>query len=291
VVQRRIITGCFMGAAFVLVANYLPPVGVWVLLAAVSCLAQIEFYSMVTEGGIPVFRILGLVCGVALISATFATMGLDAENLARAYRWEHLVLLGSLIAVFLRQFPQKRNDQPLATIAFTLLGIWYVPYLFNYFTRLALGWDAATCGPRVGGTGRMLVLYLVVVVKCSDITAYFAGSWIGRHKLFPRVSPQKTWEGLLAGMIAAVTASLCFWFFNGGRLGSVPFPWGHAVVVGCLLAAAAAVGDIFESLLKRACGSKDSGSAIPGMGGFLDILDSLLFGAPLLYTYVKLFLS
>jgi phosphatidate cytidylyltransferase len=288
--KRRIISGCLIGAALVLSAHYMPAFGILLLLVGVSSFAQLEFYAMLRAAGVPVFRIVGTVCGAALIAATFFTMVGEYGDVAAAYKWEHFVLVASLIAVFVRQFPQKHNDNPLETIACTLLGIWYVPYLFNFFTRLVFACDGGAQGLAVSKTGRLLALYLVVVVKCGDIGAYFMGTLLGRHKLFPRVSPGKTWEGLGGGIACAVIASVGFSLADGGRLGAATLHVGHAVVLGCLLAGVGVVGDMFESLLKRAVGAKDSSSAIPGMGGLLDVMDSLLFGAPALYVYTKAFL-
>jgi phosphatidate cytidylyltransferase len=289
VLKHRIISGCLIGAALVLAANYMPAFGILLLLVAVSSYAQLEFYRILRKAGIPSFRIVGIVCGAALISATFFTAGAGREN--AAYRWENFVLLASLIAVFVRQFPQKHNDKPLETIGCTLLGIWYVPYLFNYFTRLAFSWDGSGWPLGISETGRDLCLYLVVVVKCGDIGAYFVGTFLGRHKLMPRISPGKTWEGLFGGLAAAMLASFLFSLIGNGRLGNVGLSYTHAAILGCLLSVAGVVGDMFESLLKRAAGAKDSSSTIPGMGGILDVVDSLLFGAPMLYVYAKVFLS
>ena len=289
--KHRIISGCLIVAGLVLAVSYLPSYGVWLVLVAVSSLAQLEFYAIINMPGIPVFRVVGLLCGASLISATFFALGAETENSLVAYKWEHLVLLGSLIAVFVRQFPQKYNDKPLATIACTLLGVWYVPFLFNFFTHLAFARTGGGFVGRIDQTGRLLVLYLVLVVKSADIGAYFVGRMLGRHRLLPRISPAKTWEGLAGGFGSAVLASWVFFCFTGGRFGKVVMGLGDAVVLGCLLSAVGVVGDMFESLVKRASGAKDSGSMVPGMGGILDVVDSLLFGAPVLYVYVWLLLS
>ena len=274
-----------------LLAAYLLPVfGIWVLLLSISALAQLEFYKMIRKTGFPAFHILGIVCGSFLISATFFTTCGATVHLFRAYNWENYVLLVALVVVFVRQFPQKHNDKPLETIACTLLGIWYVPYLFNFFTRLAFSWEEPCDGLRVGETGRAACLFVIVVVKCADIGAYLVGRAIGRHKLFPRISPKKTWEGLLGGIVAAVLVSwLVFYVAAGGRLGMVRLRLPDLLVLGIILPLAGVVGDMFESLLKRAAGAKDSSAAIPGMGGILDVLDSLLFSVPLFYVYTQVF--
>lgn len=288
--KHRIISGCLLGAALVLSANYMPRWGIWALLMWVAALGQLEFYQLLARVGIPCFRYVGMASGVALISVTSWFAGLDAASLARCYRMETMVLAVTLILVFVRQFPQKHNPRPLETIGCTLLGIWYVPYLWNFLTRLVYIWQTSP-SPRVSNTGRMLMLYLVVVVKMGDVGQYFTGLLMGRHKLFPRVSPGKTWEGLIGGWIVAMVTSLGFSYFNNGSLGVLRFPPAHALLLGFLLCSVGVVGDLFESLLKRAAGLKDSSHAIPGMGGVLDVIDSLLFGAPVLYAYIHLGLS
>jgi phosphatidate cytidylyltransferase len=142
----------------------------------------------------------------------------------------------------------------------------------------------------VGMTGRMMVLYLIAVVKISDVGAFFTGRSLGKHKLFPRLSPKKTWEGLAGGVLSSLGMSLAFYWFTNGALGKVAFGLHDAIILGLILPIVAVIGDLFESLLKRAAGVKDSGAIIPGMGGVLDVLDSLMFGAPVLYAYVTLFL-
>ena len=273
-------------------ACFMPSFGVFLLLIAVSAMGQFEFYSLLRQAGIPSFRLVGVACGTALIAATFFTTGGQGGELGSAYKWEHFVLVVSLIAMFVRQFPQKNNPMPLQTIGCTLLGIWYVPYLFNFFTRLCFAGSSGRDGSwlHIADTGRILCIYVVAVVKCGDIGAYFTGRTFGRHKLFPRISPAKTWEGLAGGIALSVVASVGFAIVGGNRLGAIALPTVHAVALGLLLSVIGVVGDMFESLLKRAAGAKDSSALIPGMGGILDVLDSLLFGAPVLYVYMRVFL-
>lgn len=289
--KHRMASGIIAIIVVVITALFLPAMAGWLLVAAISAVAQHEFYSMMKSAGMPVFRILGGVCGSALITATFFALALGRPGEAAAYRWEHIVLLVGLIVVFVRQFPQKHNDKPLETIACTLLGVLYVPYLLNFLTRLAFTWDECGLLTRIGPTGRLLVFYLIVVVKCTDTGAYFVGRFLGKHTLFPRISPAKTWEGLFGGIGSALLGSWIFFLAVEGQLGAVEMHGRDVVILGLVLSVSGVLGDMFESLLKRACGMKDSGGSIPGMGGILDVLDSLLFGAPLLYIYVRLFLT
>jgi phosphatidate cytidylyltransferase len=289
--RHRLVSGCLLGAAFVLACDYLPMAGMWILLTVVTALAQFEFYQMISHAHIPVFRCFGLCFGAALITATCWTVGPTPADMARAYRWENVVLLATLIGIFVRLFPQKHNERPVATVGCTLLGIWYVPFLMNYFARLAFQWSDATLTAGVSETGRLLILYMVVVVKTTDMGAYFVGRLVGRHKLWKRVSPSKTWEGLVGGIAAAVLSSWGFYCLVDGRLGVILLRPGDAIALGVLLSISGVAGDLFESLVKRACGIKDSGQILPGMGGLLDVLDSLLFGAPILYVYLRLVLA
>ncbi len=289
--KQRIISGVLLAGMLVVVANYLPSPVCWLLLVGITALAQYEFYAMLDKAGLPVFRIVGMISGAAVISTTFWTIGPDANQIAAGYRWENLVLLMTLMFVFLRQFPKKDSKQPIVTIAVTLLGVFYVAFLLNYITRLTFGWRDTGISDAVGDTGRMMILYLVGVVKISDVGAFFTGRSLGRHKLFPRLSPKKTWEGLIGGILSSLAMSLLFFWLTEGSLGSVSFGLFDAIILGLILPVVAVMGDLFESLLKRAAGVKDSGSIIPGMGGVLDVLDSLMFGAPVLYAYVTIFLT
>jgi phosphatidate cytidylyltransferase len=162
-----------------------------------------------------------------------------------------------------------------ADLGLTLAGALYTGGLLGYAPLLA-----AEAGPtRTGGAFSWLLIVLLGTAAC-DTGAYFAGSLLGRHKLIPHISPAKTWEGLAGGALGAVVAALAF----SGALGvSIPV----AIVLGLAVCAAAVSGDLCESLLKRAAGVKDSGRVIPGHGGILDRIDSILFVLPAVYWFVQ----
>src|SRR5438309_11108986 len=136
--------------------------------------------------------------------------------------------------------------------------------------------------------GQFYCWYLIAVTKFSDMGAYLTGSVIGRHPLIPHISPKKTWEGFFGAMGFSLLASLLLFKLMPGHLSVLT--WTHAIILGLLLGFAAVIGDLAESIIKRSTGVKDSGSMLPGIGGALDLIDSLLFTAPLLFFYLRLVL-
>ena len=156
--------------------------------------------------------------------------------------------------------------------AFTLLGAVYLGALGGTMAALRV------LSPE--GQGAWRILLLLAIVMASDTAAFFAGNAWGRHRLAPGISPGKTVEGALGGLLGGVGGALAV-----RALGLPALPLAHAVVLGVIVAAMGIVGDLDESLLKRWAGVKDSGALFPGHGGMLDRLDSLLFGAPVLYYY------
>ena len=139
--------------------------------------------------------------------------------------------------------------------------------------------------PGINDNGKFYVLYFILVTKFSDSGAYAVGSLIGKHKMIPRISPAKTWEGFGGAIVVATGASLVFTHCLADKMpGMTPL---HAVILGVILSSTAVIGDLIESLFKREAGVKDSGNFFPGIGGILDLLDSLLFNAPIMYLYLR----
>lgn len=288
--KHRVISGVLMGALFIGCAVFLPQVWVWAAIVLVATLGQLEYYILANKAGIQVFRVWGVFCGLLVISSTYYTAGPEPQQIAAGYKWESIALLASFMIICTRQFMRKDSAKAIEIIGGTILGILYVPFLLNFITRIAFAWTGTQNAFRMSQTGRLLILYLLIVVKMTDIGAYFVGSTIGKHKLIPRISPGKTWEGLAGGICVAVLASCSFCYIVEGRFGLISMSMSHAVVLGVVLALAGVGGDLFESLIKRSADMKDSGAVVPGMGGVLDVIDSILFGAPVLYGYVTLFL-
>jgi phosphatidate cytidylyltransferase len=254
----------------------------WFLISAFGLIALWEFYGMLDHDRLPNFKITAMICGAIMLGGSFyyfAHMGP-----AGSYDFEIAVLLFFLLTMFARQmFARLRDDEPLKTMAYTLFGLMYVLWLFNFTTKIVYLTPRSSAGAV---TGQFYVLYLIAVTKFSDMGAYLLGSAIGRHQMIPHISPQKTWEGFFGALALSLCASLALYKLMPGHLSALN--WTHATILGLLLGFAAVVGDLAESIIKRSTGVKDSGNLLPGIGGALDLLDSLLFTAPLMFFYLRL---
>jgi phosphatidate cytidylyltransferase len=238
-----------------------------------------EFYDLVSRRGLVCFKAWGIFGGLLLMVSTFVYLSRGVPP-AKANDFETSFLILFVLGLCLRQFFSRRNPSGLLAISTTLFGLMYVPWLLNFVQKIVFF-------PRVNG--RFYVLFFILVTKFSDMGAYLVGSLLGKHKMVPRISPGKTWEGFAGAIALSVAASLLFAHFAGGELAGMNL--GHALALGVLLGSAAVLGDLIESLFKREAGVKDSGKLFPGIGGILDLLDSLLFNAPLMYLYLRHVLS
>jgi len=255
-------------------------VGTWMVIMAFGLLGQWEFYMAQKEKGLPVYQKSGVFCGFLLYINTLVCL-VYLPNLSE-YFWVGegivfvLCLLGALVRLVISGEPRKT---PVVSIALTMLGFIYIAYLFNYVARV-------TFWPGDAHSARFILLYLLAVTKFTDVGAYVVGSMIGKNKMAPVISPGKTWEGCAGGMGFAMAVSLFMIWLLPGRLGSIG--WIDGIILGIMLPLAAILGDLAESVIKRDAAIKDSGHAIPGIGGILDLIDSILFTAPVLYYYLYL---
>jgi phosphatidate cytidylyltransferase len=254
----------------------------WLLISVFGLIALLEFYRMLDHAHLPNFKITGLICGTIMLAGSFHYFSKIGP--AGSYDFEVAVLLFFLLTMFTRQlFARLRHDEPLQTMAYTLFGLLYVLWLFNFITKIVYLTPRASVGMV---TGQFYVLYLIAVTKFSDMGAYLTGSVIGRHLMVPQISAKKTWEGFFGALGFALACSLALFKLMPGHLSMLT--WTHATILGLLLGFAAIIGDLAESIIKRSTGVKDSGNLLPGIGGALDLIDSLLFTAPLLFFYLRL---
>jgi phosphatidate cytidylyltransferase len=254
--------------------------GVFVLvIVLLSAAGLMEFYGLANKRGLPCYQWCGLIGGVLLTAGTFFNLtghlGTSGSP-ARVNDFETSFLILFVLGLCVRQLYSKTNTQGMVAIAVTLFGLMYVPWLLNFIQKINFF-------PHV--EGKIFLIYFVLVTKFSDTGAYAVGSLIGRHKMIPRISPGKTWEGFGGAIFVSTAASLVFVHFLGSRMFGMN--WLHAAILGVLLSSTAVIGDLIESLFKREAGVKDSGKFFPGIGGLLDLLDSLLFNAPIMYLYLR----
>ena len=240
----------------------------------------VEFYGLAEKRGLACFKWCGVIGGVLLLVGTFLHLttkylGIN-DSPARANDFETGFLILFVLGLCVRQFVSKTNTTGILTISTTLFGLMYVPWLLNFVQKITF---------FLGVEGKYFLLYFILVTKFSDMGAYAVGSLIGKHKMIPRISPGKTWEGFGGAILVSTGASLGFVHFFGAHMFGMNSL--HAIILGVVLSSTAVIGDLIESLFKREAGVKDSGHFFPGIGGILDLLDSLLFNAPIMYLYLS----
>jgi phosphatidate cytidylyltransferase len=244
------------------------------VVGVVSVLAFLELRRLASAAGASVLLVGGLAATLLLATSSYWAAEL-AGYVLNPRRLHPLAILPLAIAlVFAEQMTRRRTQGALADLAATLLAVAYIG-----------GCGAAVLGIRMYFGVPVLVLFLAAA-KFTDIGAYFTGSFVGRHKLIPWLSPGKSWEGLAGGLAVGAAACMALvgltgWYGGEGAFASGPrlSIW-QAGLFGAVVGLAGQFGDLCESLLKRSAGVKDSGAVVPEFGGVLDIIDSVLLSAP-----------
>jgi len=277
-----------------------------------SAIALHEFYKLTEAKGAKPLRILGLVTGL-IVNASFYHPKLktcivswfESQGILIPFPSQTQLLFMILlvtIAVFTMVELFRNNGSVLMNLSSTIFGILYVSLFFGTFIglrELFVPFDfpisryfpspASYTDPiitaQVYRWGGYTVLSVLVMIWICDSAAYYGGKAVGRHKLFPRVSPNKTWEGAMFGFIFSIVTALAAKYIVLDYL-SV----GSALIIGLIVGVFGQIGDLVESLFKRDAGVKDSSNLIPGHGGVLDRFDSLLFVSPLVYLYLDFIL-
>lgn len=234
-------------------------------IATLAILAALhEFYGIAEKAGAPPFRIIGFAAsGVILAVAA----GIGPE-------WNSLVLAVTTVVVMVATLARVDDKgRILVGAASTMLGVLYVATLGSYLVAVRM----LAAPPQVAA--KLITLFLAIVMM-SDTAAYYSGRTFGKQKLAPRVSPAKTIEGSIGGLVGSTAAAVAAKYIFFPEL-----PLTHAFALGAGMGVVGQVGDLVESLLKRGSDVKDAASILPGHGGFLDRLDSMLLNAPILYAY------
>ncbi|MGJ8672224.1 CDP-archaeol synthase [Rubritalea sp.] len=263
----------------------------WAYLALVSFLsiaASHELFRMFSISGLPCQQKWGRTIAILYtltVASMLASHGSDALQ-TLAFVDGTAVALVVLVSFIVQLREPIEGKKPLIAVASTVLSFLYVPFLFSFIGRL-LFVPAAETVPEFfhGVPGAMLMLWLICVTKFTDIGAYCTGSLIGKHKMIPHISPGKTWQGFFGAIVWAVAVGCAVYAIGYDSLQNLG-GWTHVVVLSVVLSLLTVVGDLAESVIKRSLEVKDSGNTLPGIGGALDLIDSLCFTAPALYFYL-----
>lgn len=228
------------------------------------CAGLFEFYTLLKSRGALVYRLFGIAIGAVIPLVVHFQLGSNRSG-------EVLFIVLACFGLFLIQFSRKNDSRALEAIALTFFGIMYISWFLSFILKI-----------KFMPGGSLLIAYLLVVTKASDVGAYLVGSLLGKHPLIAHISPKKSVEGTIGGVLASAAASVLFFDI-------VPFAATRPGLFGLGLLAGliAQCGDLAESLIKRYCEAKDSGKWLPGFGGFLDTMDSVLFTTPLFYFYLQ----
>ncbi len=250
------------------------------LVIALVIISSLEYFKMLHLADVKCFPRYGLFlalsyCGIAsyylLNGAKDIPPALDAFT----------IFLAATGAFTLQLRYTIKGTEALLAVAVNLLGFVYIAYFFSFAARISFGL------PGIGAVpGAYVLLWLLAVTKFTDMGAYITGSLIGKHKMIPKVSPAKTWEGFVGALVFAQLAGCGLFWLMPDHLDAL-HSWKHVIILGFLLALLAVIGDLAESVLKRSLNVKDSGKILPGIGGGLDLIDSICFTAPALWFYLK----
>jgi phosphatidate cytidylyltransferase len=244
------------------------------LTGAAMVVALFEFWLLARKQQIRADAAAGLLSAAALFTVFyFARPGF--LDLLMIQIILILLTIGSLVAAMLRGAP---FDRMITSAGVTVLGVMYIVLLGGHLVALRVGF-----APQLS---KHLLSFFFLVIMGADAAAYYGGRAFGKHKLAPSVSPGKTWEGAVAGMLASLLLAVGahYWFFP-------ELPTKFALALAAVMNVISVIGDLTESALKRSAGAKDTAKILPGHGGVLDRIDSLLFNAPVIYYFARLYFN
>ncbi len=273
---KRIFSSTLLWAVVAATLWFLRANGIVILATLMSVFTLREFYRLMRGCGYVSFEKFGIVAGALITLAPW----LEAKT-----HWPAYHLIGLATAVFsVRLLGERTPEQRVDALGSTLFGLIYVAFMLSYFVRIVVPLPNDTITPD----GRLLLcLWLIATAKFSDMGGLLTGMAIGKHKMSPVISPKKTWEGFVGGLLASMgVAALLAW------LGRAYLPPHMTPLVSALVAIPIAllsvVGDLVESVIKRRADLKDSGALLPGQGGFFDTTDSLILVAPVGFLFFGL---
>jgi phosphatidate cytidylyltransferase len=264
---QRIITG-LSGAAAIIASVVISEWLYFAVFLVICFFTLLEFYKLVGLDGMVPQKFLGLLSGMLVFVLSFL---IEKEEISYRY---YFLIYPIVTCVYMVKLYKKFERKPFTNIAFTFLGIFYVAVPFALL-NIAVFED---------GTYHYEIIFgCLFILWASDTGAYFAGTFFGKRKLFERISPKKSWEGFFGGaVLALIFAYGLAQYFHILTL----LQW---IIIGLIIIIGGTFGDLVESLLKRSIEIKDSGTSLPGHGGFLDRFDGLLISAPFIVAYLEIF--
>ena len=254
------------------------------LIAAFGLASAVEFFSLFRhDESMRPYRRLGIVLCLVYWGAQIVPI-LRGHHGAQPFWFDVSALVvalhGSFVIACRKSLDGEHTLHHIFSVAF---GVLYTGVFFAFMLRLLYWSDAA--GRVDTQTGMFLTLFVIVVTKFCDTGAYLSGVLFGRHKMIPHISPAKSWEGLAGAFVVGIgMAALLLWLVPGHL---APLDMRSGLVIAPFLCLAGVIGDLAESVLKRCTHIKDSGHTLPGIGGILDLTDSLLFTVPVFYAWLK----
>ncbi|HSK19387.1 MAG TPA: phosphatidate cytidylyltransferase [Longimicrobiales bacterium] len=261
-------------------------IGGWVLalgLAGIAAGGATEFYRLARQRGVEPFAAAGALLAATPVLLTMVTP--DAE----AWAWRVFVAATLLVAAA-AIFRRGVGGAPLAVMAVTVFAALFTGGTLLYAMMLRTMPVPGASGQLSSWAGPALLAFPMTLTWMGDTFAYFGGRRFGRHKLIPAVSPAKTVEGALSGVVGTTVVGALYAYFIFGMWLGIPISAAIGALVGLVVSPIAQVGDLAESLLKREAGVKDSGTLLPGHGGVLDRFDALFFSIPVTYWLLTLVL-
>ncbi|MEM9391741.1 MAG: phosphatidate cytidylyltransferase [Bacteroidota bacterium] len=266
--KQRIIAAV-LGALVILGSVYYSQWSYFAIFLLISVITQLEFYKNVGLDGMIPLKTFGTFCGALIFTLSFF---IESALLDSKFYYAVFPIAACVYMIYLYR---KKSVKPFRGIAFTFLGIVYVAIPFALINIIAF---------HIGKYNGGLIIGSMLILWASDTGAYFAGVRFGKRKLFKRVSPKKSWEGSVGGLILAMAMTYAVSYF------SITLPLKDWLIIGLIIVIMGTYGDLVESLFKRSIEIKDSGSLIPGHGGFMDRFDGLLLAAPFIIAYLKIFM-
>ncbi len=252
-----------------------------VLLTLLSALTLHEFYGLTEKMGARPFRWMGLCVSGLMTAGPFYLAFFLQENYENTNLAANLLVLALLISCG-RVLRERDAHNRVETVAATLGGLLYIPFMLQFLTGILMRDNDSTANLS-------LCLWVIAVAKFCDVGALLTGLAIGRHKLAPNISPKKTWEGAVGGVLIAAGVGAAIAFFAADLLPESLTP-ALAALIAVPLAIVAIISDLLESVIKRRADAKDTGELIPGIGGAFDLTDSLILTAPVAY-FIFLFVE